>query len=889
MKIVRDKTAPIFRATFMDNVKIVQVDATLATANLMHVDFVMESEKASTQPTTDPSTQTAAQPDTKTADATEPKSLATVSRNAKSKAATAPANAVRAGEPPAVVNKPAATPVPVAVNEKKRSKHGGEPTTNGTPTTQPEEPPITIFWTGKLRVTPLDTETQDPPTHEDAVVTLEGEPAVLTHGDGHVECSLVRYHTQDSTVRMESSKLTPMILMKDGTGSVLRTPTLDYSGNEGIAILRGPSQADMVMHNEATTQPTTNPSSVAAAPTTQPQMMHASWTTSCRVFLSPGQNRDQMSIEHAEIEGDVTVDHPQVKGRSDKLDLAFDKTPSTKPASPDGTQPADELALKQLDADGKVHYVLTNDQKQQTLACTHLTLQTAKDKNNKTYAQAMNADGNVHAFDDTQDLKCGELAVKFSPSTRPSTQPASPEKIDTASMQVDSLLARHNVRVSTTDGNSASADQLEMATKDDKREVTLFGHPFAKVVQKDSTLTGPIIKFDPDTNQAYVVGAGMMHAVQLAQDTKDTKDKKAKPQPMDLSWAGNLSADGDSNIVDITEKIAISAKTSDGANNTASSERLKLTLMDDPRNATSKPVFPTTQKVKKDKSSPMATAGFGDTNFFKDKVVKTVYLTDNVQIASLLNDAKGKLLRRLYMRAPIVQYEMQDKIFLVPAPGQLLMQDVAKPTKAAGDVAGGDATPTDMNGATAFEWKKLLRYDETARRMTMVGDVHIEHESSGDSKPFTLRCQTIIADLEPVPPGEATTEPSTAPSTMMSSMAPPETATAAALASPDSPTTAPATSPTTNPSDTGANQKMRLKHVTATDQVEFISDPIHFEAASIDYDPNTHIMIAKGTERVRAELYDDKGTVKGSFDELHYNTQTGRIDQTIGFRTTVRK
>src|SRR5581483_2255815 len=241
-------------------------------------------------------------------------------------------------------------------------------------------------------------------------------------------------------------------------------------------------------------------------------MMHATWTRTCRLLLT-GNTRQNMSIDRAEIDGDVTVDHPQVKGRSDTLELAFDKAPSTRPSVDASGEPASELVLKQLDADGKVHYVMANDQKSQTIDCAHLTLETAQDKNNKTYASAMNADGGVHAFDDTQDMHCGELAVKFQPTTKPSTQPASSGKFDTASIQVESLLARQNVQITTKDGNSATADQLEMRTKDDAREVTLFGQPVARVTQKDSTLAGPIIKFDPDTNRAAVVGAGTMHAV----------------------------------------------------------------------------------------------------------------------------------------------------------------------------------------------------------------------------------------------------------------------------------------------------------------------------------------------------------------------------------------
>ena len=62
-----------------------------------------------------------------------------------------------------------------------------------------------------------------------------------------------------SSVLMESSKVVPAVVMRDATGSILRTPTLDYDGNEGIAILRGASQGDLVIKNESTTKPSPAP------------------------------------------------------------------------------------------------------------------------------------------------------------------------------------------------------------------------------------------------------------------------------------------------------------------------------------------------------------------------------------------------------------------------------------------------------------------------------------------------------------------------------------------------------------------------------------------------------------------------------------------------------
>jgi hypothetical protein len=791
------------------------------------------------------------QEESTTQPATEPSGGAPAGSSNSDKVAMAQAKGATTAPAQVAKNKPAASA------EKRRAKRtetaSNAPAT--APTSQPAEQPVTILWTGKLHVTPLDAETQEPPTKEDSVITLEGEPVVLTRGQGRAECSMVRYRTLDSSVHMESSTAVPNVVMSDADGSTVHTPSLDYNGTEGVVVMRGAGDAHVIMKNQATTQPAPDVAEAATtAPATQPVVMNTSWSRTCRLFLT-GQSKENMTIDKAELEGDVNVDHPQVKGRSDSLELTFVQMPTTRPAAAGSSGPSNETQLKTMDAEGKVHYVIINEGKNETLACSHLTLETAKDQNNKMYAHSMNADGEVHAFDDQQDLKCGQLALQFLPTTRPSTQPADPTKIDTSSIVVETMSAQQNVRMTTADGNAAKADSLSMVTEDGKRTVTLVGEPNAMVRQKDDVLLGPVIKFDPDTNRAAVVGAGTMHAVQ--QPAPDAKDKK--PQPIDIGWGGNLSADGNLNLVDITQQIKISARTSDGAMNNATSDRLKLTLMDDPKAATQ----PTTQKVKKAKGagSSDAMASFGNSDFFKNKVVKMVYLYDNVQLTSVLNDEKGKLLRRMKMRGPEgselheVQYDMQNKQFLVPAPGEMLIEDESK--SAPSMAASTDSNPgSDMHGPTAFAWSKELRYDDNLHRMTMTGDVDIEHLSSGDSKPFTLKAQKITADMEPVP----TTQPTSGPAA------------------------------TTKPGDSSpAQEKMRLKHVNASDQVEFTSAPIHFFCTAVDYDPDAHILIAHGSDRVRAQLYDEKGSVDGSFMQLRYDTQTGRIIDTTDFRGTVRR
>ena len=85
----------------------------------------------------------------------------------------------------------------------------------------------------------------------------------------------------------------------------------------------------------------------------------------------------------------------------------------------------------------------------------------------------------------------------------------------------------------------------------------------------------------------------------------------------------------------------------------------------------------------------------------------------------------------------------------------------------------------------------------------------------------------------------------------------------------------PQTQPSTRPA--GESQgKMKVKHLTASEGVVFTSKDLRFDAHEIDYDPNTHILIARGTDRTPAEMFDDKGLAKGTFSEMTYNTQTGQ-------------
>src|SRR5262249_16331697 len=158
-------------------------------------------------------------------------------------------------------------------------------------------------------------------------------------------------------------------------------------------------------------------------------------------------------------------------------------------------------------------------------------------------------------------------------------------------------------------------EHLTLETKDGSRTITLVGKP-ARVEQPDkgAVLTGPSIVVQPDSDHAQVVGAGSLEAMQAFQDGR-------KPPKMELSWTRDLNADGKSNLVEISTNVVARTKASDGSVDTAKGDRMRIELMPDPKAAT--------RPSPATKPGALARAGMGNSDFFKDRIVKSVELIDN--------------------------------------------------------------------------------------------------------------------------------------------------------------------------------------------------------------------------------------------------------------------
>ena len=71
--------------------------------------------------------------------------------------------------------------------------------------------------------------------------------------------------------------------------------------------------------------------------------------------------------------------------------------------------------------------------------------------------------------------------------------------------------------------------------------------------------------------------------------------------------------------------------------------------------------------------------------------------------------------------------------------------------------------------------------------------------------------------------------------------------------------------------------KMNLKKVHMEGNVEVFSGTMHVKSETMDYDPQKHIMIARGAGRKRVQKFNERGQEEASFDEFVYDTVKGIV------------
>jgi hypothetical protein len=817
------KSAPPYQAVFSDDVHISQGPRQVAVADTMIADFFMQGADGAT-------------------DAAPPKAW------------------VKSAEVPVVIppiaNDDSDQPPPAV--QQMVQKPGGLVATNSPTTapsvTQPSTEPVTIRWTGRLLITALQTPPMMPMLAKQSVVRLVGSPVVLTPEGGEARAASVTYRSPDQALDMESSAAVPWITMKQipktpGQGIFLKTRnSLVFDPQTALATLTGPSELTMPLEHQ--------------------DPMTVKWDKFGILHTVKLHGSSQISgVDHIDLSDHVKVHHPQFMLGCTDLKIALDVISAAGSTSGQSKeQPrvmtATGNALHQVDC-----RINTPGKPVQGITSDSLVIAMEQTAENKTFPREVVADGNVLALDPDQHMNSDHLVVYLLPkaidtdaasatATRPTTRASDTDMA--AAVELESLHATSRVHVLTKDKSTADCDDLRVSSVGTGHVVEMSGDNGATLTDvKGSRLIGSVVHLAPERNVLTVDGAGTLHTVQTSAATTQPVTPKTKPatkpapgRPIDIAWTDSMAVDGVKNIADIVGHVIVKSTDVAGEISTMIGDKAHVDFMDAPKPTTAQAA---TRKATTAPADPMA-------NATGNKQLTRLTLTGNVHGESALKDLHGALVRQEILDSNKLVYTAADGKATVPGPGKMFVENHRPddPNTSPGNNGAGNNL-----GAMAVKWKKQLIYDPAALKIFIDGDTRVGFEKQAEKTNPKSKSKTKPA--QPEPPMQLDSQ-----HLIIS------------LKKVENPATQPVKAGAAQP-DTG---KMKLSHLHAMGLCHFSGKTVDLDCDTIDYDPDTQILIARGDP---GTTNNSTGTAIGTFSELVYNVATEEVVSANNVHGVMRK
>jgi hypothetical protein len=697
------------------------------------------------------------------------------------------------------------------------------------PATQPGSPavvgqPIEIYWKGKMEMVPNDAADAEPLAAGNSIVRFFGDIVRLqqrSQADGittQAVCSQLTYHTADASAKLSGSpsQLVQIRQTKsNGSETDITGPLVLYSREQGVAMVQGAGSADLPDDADAK------------------GAVHAVWDKSCIVHLDPNSGR-VLRVKTIDLSGHVAVDHPKFNLMSDDLGLVFvPGAPST-----DATAP-EQLQLGQVLATGNaVCVVHETEQRTRSISSDKLQLNTDRTPDGRLFAKTILADGSVHALQDQETLGAEHLRVELLPAVLPDRPKAADAENQEGDVQLDTLEATENVRVTGKNSTAASGNRLTIVMTDGHPKVTLYGSKDQPAVaaDKDSTISGPVILLSAADQTSSVNGPGTLSTTAQAAapppavgeqspENPQNPPPNANARPIKMSWQQSADLDGKANLIRVLQDVNIESKDASGTVDLAHANELNLLLTDQaPATGAAHPAA-TTQ--------PAEIGGPDDFNFMRNKQVQSFILIKKAQIESSAADQAGKVLRRSDIFSDRIEYNVISRKLLVPQAGKMLVED-HRPAAAADDP---NANPVTGRGVTAFKWDKELYYDEAKRTAEISGGVVIVHRDDGPKpNPIHIDADTATAEFQ-------------------------------------------ASNPDENQSD-DATAQLQIGHLTVAGHVTVVTESATIRCGEADYDPTNFQLICSAADEGAATLLDAQHD-NAEFSQIVIDTRTNLIVKAV--------
>ena len=325
-----------------------------------------------------------------------------------------------------------------------------------------------------------------------------------------MQCDNLQYRTEDSSAHLAGDVVLKQT-RPDGVVSTVSGMDLNFSRLEHSALFTGPGKTRFPDPND--------PKSV----------LNADWDKDCIVRFYDLPN-NQTQIQHADLEGNVVVDHPRFR-LSARNDVQLLLTTRANPTAARPSSPPLREITASGDADCIVHEANNQDRR---ISGQMLRLMREPGPDGKLYARQIICNGSVRAEQDNERLTAEALQIDLLPTSRKSK--AADELA--GEVALDHLVATDNVVVIGKDDSFASADHLEVQMVDDHPQVKLLGSADrpATVKNKTSTLTGGSIQFAPHDQSALIEGPGTYDGLQQPQNPNETPAPSSSPGSKTPPW-----------------------------------------------------------------------------------------------------------------------------------------------------------------------------------------------------------------------------------------------------------------------------------------------------------------------------------------------------------------
>ncbi len=765
-----------YRAVFNDDVRIVQLGRTVGLADVMTIDF-LQGKSATTRPTTNP--------------ATDPTTVA---------ATVAPADS----PPPAAADVP---PPTTAAASRPVSAPAVVPTRPAKPATDP----ITVYWTGKLRVTPLEsTPPMMPLVAGQSVVRLAGVPASVSYNGATADAAVLTYRTLDDAVRLDPSAARPTVHVARQNGTTLAAPAVAFDPATSVATIRGPAELHV--------------------PVTGGQALTATWAGRGLLHVADAAAGSPMVVDHVDLLGQVRAQDPTFNLDAHRLLLDLDPVqPATRPATRLATRPATtqpsgdpQERLRRLTAIGDVACRLTHaGQPDRGIDGDRLVIGMAPAAGGQSTPHDVVADGRVRAFDAQQALHSDHLeaillpAATTRPTTRPATGPTTRPTDDPAgSVALASLYATGHVKAVLKDGSTAESDALREATAADGQQlVELSGTTPARVTDaKGDRLVGSPLHVAPDRGVVTVDGPGTLHSA--GKPTAPTPGHPAEPgRPVDVSWVDALAFDNTANAADVVGHVLVKLVDAKGTVTTAVGDTAHIDFVDPAKPPALKPTAgkPAAAKPANPTAKPADDGNLGS------KQVKALTLVGHVHAVSEL-DVGLTVVRHGELFGDRLVYTAADGVARVPGPGKLFVENHRPPA----------ATPADAGGnrgVMAVAWRDGLVYDPASDRITITGNARVGFQqdttAAAAGSPMQMRSDVLVIYLRQA--AEVRGGPA-------------------------------------------GQDKARVSRMLATGAVHFRARTADIDCHQADYDPDAGRLVATGSDAEPGRAVDAGGRAVGSAD-----------------------